>query len=79
MTRVVYSRSDHDVAPVHDAGLHDLRCGDRRGQGQLDGAVLRQQHRRTQDASTNTNSDQFIKSEIPLRPRVLTLGFGYKF
>jgi len=32
-----------------------------------------------QDASTNTNSYQFIKSETPLRPRVLTLGFGYKF
>jgi len=32
-----------------------------------------------QDSSTNTNSYQFIKSETPLRPRVLTLGFGYKF
>jgi iron complex outermembrane recepter protein len=31
------------------------------------------------DASTNTSSAQFIKSEVPLRPRVLTLGFGYKF
>jgi iron complex outermembrane receptor protein len=31
------------------------------------------------DASTNTNSYQFVKSETPLRPRVLTLGFGYKF
>ncbi|MGO9945317.1 MAG: TonB-dependent receptor [Steroidobacteraceae bacterium] len=32
-----------------------------------------------QDSSTNTNSYQFIKAETPLRPRVLTLGFGYKF
>jgi hypothetical protein len=31
------------------------------------------------DASTFTSSAQFIKSEVPLRPRVLTLGFGYKF
>jgi len=31
------------------------------------------------DASMNTTSGQFIKSEVPLRPRVLTLTFGYKF
>ncbi len=31
------------------------------------------------DASTNTSSGQFIKTEVPLRPRVLTMGFGYKF
>jgi iron complex outermembrane receptor protein len=31
------------------------------------------------DASTNTNSGQFIKSVVPLRPRVLTLMIGYKF
>ena len=31
------------------------------------------------DASTNTSSAQFIKSEVPVRPRVLTVGFGYKF
>jgi iron complex outermembrane recepter protein len=31
------------------------------------------------NASTNTTSGQFIKSEIPLRPRVLMLQFGYKF
>jgi outer membrane receptor protein involved in Fe transport len=31
------------------------------------------------DASTFTSSGGFIKSEVPLRPRVLTLGFGYKF
>jgi outer membrane receptor protein involved in Fe transport len=31
------------------------------------------------DASTNTSSAQFIKSEVPLRPRVLTLNFGFKF
>jgi iron complex outermembrane recepter protein len=30
-------------------------------------------------ASTNTSSGQFIKTEVPLRPRVLTLQFGYKF
>jgi outer membrane receptor protein involved in Fe transport len=31
------------------------------------------------DAATNLSSGQFIKSEIPLRPRVLTLSLGYKF
>src|SRR5712675_3512022 len=31
------------------------------------------------DASTNTSSGQFIKTEFPLRPRVLTLNFGIKF
>jgi len=31
------------------------------------------------NASVFTSSDQFIKSEVPLRPRVLGLKFGYKF
>ena len=31
------------------------------------------------DASTNTSSGQFIKSVVPLRPRVITFGFGLKF
>jgi outer membrane receptor protein involved in Fe transport len=31
------------------------------------------------DASTNTSSGQFLKSEVPLRPRVITFQFGYKF
>jgi iron complex outermembrane receptor protein len=31
------------------------------------------------NASTFTNSGQFIKEEVPLRPRVLTVNFGYKF
>ena len=31
------------------------------------------------NASTYTNSDQFIQSTVPLRPRVLTVQFGYKF
>jgi outer membrane receptor protein involved in Fe transport len=31
------------------------------------------------DASTNTSSGQFIKTEFPLRPRVMTLNFGFKF
>jgi iron complex outermembrane recepter protein len=31
------------------------------------------------DASTFTSSAQFIKSEVPLRPRVLGLKLGYKF
>ena len=30
-------------------------------------------------ASTNTNSIMYIKSEVPLRPRVLTLSLGYRF
>ena len=32
-----------------------------------------------EDASMHTSSGQFIKSEVPLRPRVVTLQFGYKF
>ncbi len=28
---------------------------------------------------TNISSGQFIKSEIPLRPRVITFQFGFKF
>ena len=31
------------------------------------------------NASVFTSSDQFIKAEVPLRPRVLGLKFGYKF
>jgi iron complex outermembrane receptor protein len=31
------------------------------------------------DAATNLSSGQFIKSEIPLRPRVLTFQIGYTF
>jgi outer membrane receptor protein involved in Fe transport len=31
------------------------------------------------DASMNTSSGQFIKTIVPLRPRVLTVQFGYKF
>ena len=31
------------------------------------------------DASTGTTSGQFIKSVLPLRPRVITLEFGFKF
>ena len=31
------------------------------------------------DAVTNISSGQFIKSEVPLRPRVLTFGLAYKF
>ena len=31
------------------------------------------------DASTFTSSGQFIKAEVPLRPRVLMAQFGYKF
>jgi iron complex outermembrane recepter protein len=31
------------------------------------------------DASTNTSSGQFIKSVVPLRPRVITFEFGLKF
>ena len=28
---------------------------------------------------TNISSDQFIKAEVPLRPRVITFLFGYRF
>jgi hypothetical protein len=31
------------------------------------------------DASLFTSSAQFIKSEVPLRPRIINLNFGYKF
>ena len=36
-----------------------------------------QHHQRVRP--TNITSGQFIKAEVPLRPRVLTLQFGYKF
>ncbi len=32
-----------------------------------------------ENASMHTQSGQFIKTEIPLRPRVVTMTFGYKF
>jgi hypothetical protein len=31
------------------------------------------------DASVFTSTAQFIKSEVPLRPRVIGLTIGYKF
>ena len=31
------------------------------------------------DAVSNISSGQFIKSEVPIRPRVITFGLGYKF
>jgi len=31
------------------------------------------------DASMNTSSGQFIQSQVPLRPRVMTVQIGYKF
>jgi outer membrane receptor protein involved in Fe transport len=31
------------------------------------------------NASTFTSSGQFIKSEVPLRPRVIMAQFGYRF
>ena len=31
------------------------------------------------DASTFTSSAQFIKSEVPLRPRVFGVKIGFKF
>lgn len=31
------------------------------------------------DASLNTSSGQFIKTVVPVRPRVITVQFGYKF
>jgi len=31
------------------------------------------------DASINTASNQFIKTEVPLRPRVITVQLGYRF
>ena len=37
------------------------------------------QNLRNSDASTFTSSAQFIKSEVPLRPRVLGVKIGYKF
>ena len=32
-----------------------------------------------ENASMHTSSGQFIKTEVPLRPRVVTMTFGYKF
>jgi outer membrane receptor protein involved in Fe transport len=31
------------------------------------------------NASLLTSSAQFIESQVPIRPRVVTLGFSYKF
>ena len=42
-------------------------------------AVLQAVNLFNSDASTNTVSGQFIKSETPLRPRVIMLNLGYKF
>jgi iron complex outermembrane recepter protein len=42
-------------------------------------AQLYGQNLSNSDASTFTSSAQFIKSEVPLRPRVLGVKFGYKF
>jgi hypothetical protein len=30
-------------------------------------------------AATNVSAGEFIRAEIPLRPRVVTAMFGYKF
>jgi outer membrane receptor protein involved in Fe transport len=42
-------------------------------------AALYGQNLGNSDASTFTSSAQFIKTEVPLRPRVIGLKFGYKF
>jgi iron complex outermembrane receptor protein len=42
-------------------------------------AKLSGQNLSNSDASTFTSSAQFIKSEVPLRPRVISLTLGYKF
>ena len=42
-------------------------------------AALYGQNLSNSDASTFTSSAQFIKSEVPLRPRVLGIKIGYKF
>jgi iron complex outermembrane recepter protein len=42
-------------------------------------AQLTAQNLSNSDASTFTSSNEFIESEVPLRPRVITLEFGYKF
>ena len=73
------SQSDHDAAALRDPRLHHLRWGHRRRQGQLDGAALRAAICPTSTVPANISSGQFIKSEIPLRPRVLMAQFGWKF
>ncbi len=42
-------------------------------------ATLTGENLSNSDAVTNISSGQFIKSEIPIRPRVITFGIGYKF
>jgi outer membrane receptor protein involved in Fe transport len=42
-------------------------------------ATLYGQNLGNSDASVFTSSAQFIKSEVPLRPRVVAIKFGYKF
>ena len=69
----------HDLSALRAAGLHHLRCGVRRSQGQLDARRSSARTWATRDASMFTSSAQFIKSEVPLRPRVIGLKIGYKF
>ena len=71
--------SDHDAAAVSDPRLHDLRCGDRHDEGQLDARNSPPATWSTPNAVSNISSGQFIKSEIPIRPRVIMFGVGYKF
>jgi hypothetical protein len=42
-------------------------------------ATLYGQNLSNSDASTFTSSAQFIKTEVPLRPRVVGLRFNYRF
>jgi len=63
-----YNPPTTDLAEVLDARIHDGGCVPWRGERQLD-AEFSVSNLTNNDASTNTSSAQFIKSEVPLRPR----------
>jgi iron complex outermembrane recepter protein len=42
-------------------------------------ATLSVQNLSNSDAVSNISSGQFIKAEVPIRPRIITFGMGYKF
>ena len=62
---------DHDAAAVQDPRLHDLRCGSIGVAKDNWTAAVTAQNLTNSDAVSNISSGQFIKSEMPLRPRVI--------
>ena len=67
--------ADHDAAAVRDPGVHDLRRGHRRAKDNWTASITAQ-NLSNSDAVSNISSGQFIKSEVPIRPRVINFGIG---